>query len=447
MGRIGFSVIVLLAACGSSQNDGGPTDDPGQQSSGGGAGASLSGSSGRTGVTTGTAGGMGTAGATGGGGSANAGTGGMTGGGGAIGKGGAAGSAGAANPCDAGVVVVRACDGLPAAGQWQNITPPPFKNPTNMETLAVVVNPLDQTIYAAAGNKTNGGNGGTGVYKSTDCGATFTFVSTGTNKDKLMSGDPWAMMIDPTHPDTLYTNNGYGNDPTIYKSTNAGVDWTGLSPHPTWKLGSHVQAIAMEPSNPQHLAVTFHTTCEAPYNGLCLSRSNDGGTTWAVFNGPTQLTGWQEAATISVVGPTSYVYAATSGGWYTADEGQTWTKVIPDTFYSSYAGSTDLAPDGTLYLSGANSIYKSQSNPLGKTWTKIDGSPRTTVIIDDGMSLFASGSWADANPVYTSMVSNSATWTNMKHTGRGANQLAYDAGHHIVYAANWGNGLWRLVTR
>jgi len=29
----------------------------------------------------------------------------------------------------------------------------------------------------------------------------------------------------------------------------------------------------------------------------------------------------------------------------------------------------------------------------------------------------------------------------------GANQLAYDAGHHIVYAANWGNGLWRLVTR
>jgi len=32
-----------------------------------------------------------------------------------------------------------------------------------------------QTVYAAAGNKTNGGNAGTGVYKSIDCGATFTF--------------------------------------------------------------------------------------------------------------------------------------------------------------------------------------------------------------------------------------------------------------------------------
>ena len=81
------------------------------------------------------------------------------------------------------------------------------------------------------------------------------------------------------------------------------------------------------------------------------------------------------------------------------------------------------------------------------TWTKIDGSPRTTVILDDGVSLYASISWADANPEYTAKLSAPTTWTQMKHTGRGANQLAYDKTHHIVYAANWGNGLWRLVTR
>jgi hypothetical protein len=444
MGRIAVSLLVLLAACGSSQDGGDQSGGQEQPGSGGGAGAISSGTS----STTGTGGETGTGGSTGSGGAVSTGAG-TPGTGGSAGKSGSAGSSGTGGSMvvDAGPIMVKACDGLPAAGQWENITPPPFKNPTNMETLAVVVNQLDQTVYAAAGNKTNGGNSGTAVWKSTDCGATFTSVTTGMNKDKLLSGDPWAMMIDPSNPNTLYINNGYGNDPTIYKSTNAGVDFTALSPHPTWKTGSFVQAIAMEPGNPQHLAVTFHSTCEAPYNGLCLSRSNDGGATWQVFNGPTQLTGWQEAATISVLGPTSYIYAATSGGWYTPDEGKTWTKAISDTFYASYAGSTDLAPDGTMYLGGANNVYHSTSNPVGQTWTKIDGSPRTTVVLDDGISLYASASWADSNPEYTAKLNAPATWTQMKHTGRGANQLAYDKSHHIVYAANWGNGLWRLVTR
>lgn len=428
MNQLGPVPLVLFALVACSPKDEGkapqsPTSGSGGGSATGSGGAAPTGAAGS--ATTGTAGAGGVAGAAG----ENGGS----------GRGGGSSS-------DAGIVV-RTCDALPAAGQWQNVTPAVFKTPSNMETIAVVVSPLDQTVYAAAGNKTNGGNGSTGVYKSTDCGATFSLVSTGANRDKITSGNPWAMMIDPTHPDTLYTANGYGNDPTLYKSTNAGVDWTALSPHPVWKLGSFVQAMAMEPGNTQHLAVTFHTTCDAPYNGLCLSRSNDGGATWQVFNGPTQLTGWQEAATLTILGPTSYLYAATTGGWYTADEGKTWAKVADDVFYGAYAGSTDVAPDGTMYLGGANSVYRSQSNPLGSKFTAIAGSPRTTLIIDDGVSLFASFSWADANPVYTAKVSDSTKWTQMMHTGRGANQLAYDSAHHIVYAANLGNGLWRLVTR
>jgi hypothetical protein len=30
---------------------------------------------------------------------------------------------------------------------------------------------------------------------------------------------------------------------------------------------------------------------------------------------------------------------------------------------------------------------------------------------------------------------------------RGANQMAFDANHHVIYSANWGAGLWRLVTQ
>jgi hypothetical protein len=32
-------------------------------------------------------------------------------------------------------------------------------------------------------------------------------------------------------------------------------------------------------------------------------------------------------------------------------------------------------------------------------------------------------------------------------TCRGSNEMAYDSLNHIVYSANWGSGLWRLVTR
>jgi hypothetical protein len=62
--------------------------------------------------------------------------------------------------------------------------------------------------------------------------------------------------------------------------------------------------------------------------------------------------------------------------------------------------------------------------------------------------MYASFGWAyGGNPVWTAKLTDTTKWTNMIHTGRGANQVAYDSAHHIVYAANWGNGLWRLVTR
>jgi hypothetical protein len=398
-------------------------------------------------------------GATGGGGSGGQdGTGGTTGGNhGSAGTGGSqTGTGGMMTPPpdagprpDAAPIVARPCNDLPAVGLWHEISPPVFKNPSNMETLAVVVSQQDQSVYAAAGNKTSGGNSGTGVYKSMDCGATWKLVSTGKNSDKLKSGDPWAMMIHPDNPQILYTNNGYGNDPTIYKSTNGGVDWTALIPDPARGVQSFVQAIAMNPDDPEHIAITFHDNCKAPLNGLCLSYSTDGGASWHLFNGPSALSGWIEAATLSILGPTNYFFAA-KGGWYTADTGKTWTKVSGDDFTASYAGSTNLAPDGTLYVAGANSLYSSRSNPIGSTITKVTNGVHASVVINDGVNLFASYAWDyGGQPYYTAKVSNPNVWTHMPSPkcGRGPNQMAIDTVHHIVYSANWGAGLWRLISR
>jgi hypothetical protein len=370
---------------------------------------------------------------------------------------GATGSGGSATGGAPAIVTVKTdCSKLPAAGTWENISPPAFLNPSNMETLAVAVNPVDHTVFAAAGNKTNGGNAGTGVYRSADCGASWLLISTGAGGDQLQSGDPWALLIDPVTPQTMYIDNGYGGPPTVFKTTNGGVDWTPLSPDVGNFLagGSNsVQAIAMDPAKPEHIAVTFHDTCNGPYNGLCLSESDDAGATWHEFAGPPQVMGWREAASLGVLGASTYLYTCDLGGYYTADTGKTWKQVFTQTIAGSYAGSAHFGPDGTLYLGVTNNgIFSSKpsaNSPVGSSWTAIPGSPNTSMMTDDGTNLIASYSWDyGGQPFYMAPLSGLTPWVNMQSPkiGRGSNQLAYDSEHHVAYAANWGAGLWRLVT-
>jgi photosystem II stability/assembly factor-like uncharacterized protein len=285
--------------------------------------------------------------------------------------------------------------------------------------------------------------------ESTDCGATWTAKSTGKNSDKLLTGDPWAMAIDPTNPDVIYINNGYGNDPTLYKSTNAGVDWAQLSTNPQKGAQSSVQDVAMDPNDPKHLAVSFHDNCDKPINPMCISATKDGGDTWTLINGPSALTGWQEAATLSVLGPTSYLYAA-AGAWFTSDSGTSWTKVVDQGFYASYAGSTAII-NGALYLTGANTVYKSTSNPLGSVFTSIPGSIHASSIVSDGTTVWAGNAWDyGGTPMYSAPLNNLSMWTKNKVSGtmgRGPYQYAYDPTHHILYSASIGAGLWRIVTQ
>ncbi|HLK36294.1 MAG TPA: sialidase family protein [Polyangiaceae bacterium] len=405
------------------------------------------------------------------------------------------------NPCvEAGDCTAPvSCEALAAAvGTWQNISPPAFRDPANMETLAVAVNPEDETVYAAAGNVTNGSacpagatcpSQGTGVLKSTDCGATWTLVTSktpGSAAANLFTGDPWALLVDPVTPATMYIDNGYGSGPTLYKSTNAGVDWTALDPDPARVVGTglpFVQAIAIDPFDHLHLAVTFHANCGSPFTPWCFSQSTDGGATWKEFNGPTSVPGftiggWMEAASISILGATSYVALSPGGVYFTGDGGTTWTLVLAEIDDTSYAGSTHVLPDGTLVLGNSAgplyasapapghsppfAIYQAPSLPvpqprlrfqtgLSPAVTPILNAPQGTQIVDDGVSIYASTSTSP--PFWKAPLSDTTAWTRMpdavcmNKVCRGSNEVAYDAVHHVIYSANWGAGLWRLVTR
>jgi hypothetical protein len=369
------------------------------------------------------------------------------------------------------VTAPQPCAGTASSvGVWEEVSPPAFHQPSNMQTWAVAVNPQDESVFAAAGNVTNGGNLGSGVYKSTDCGATWSLASTGSHGADLATGDPWAILIDPIDTATMYVDNGYGDDLTLFQSTNGGVDWQPLDIDPCGVTAPRfAQAVSIDPTDHLHIALTFHEDCAAtgtktcsvalPNTPMCLAQTKDGGHTWSYVNGPTVaqgVKGWQEAASLLVLGADAYLLTTPgAGGWLTRDGGATWqSKIATGNMYGSYAGSVHLASNGALYAGVANDgIYASTADAthaLGDVWTRIPGAPMASVVYDDGVSLFASWGWdTSGHPYWSASLTTGAAWANMPApTDPGpSNELAYDAAHHLLYSASIDAGLWRLRTR
>jgi hypothetical protein len=351
--------------------------------------------------------------------------------------------------------MVLPCNALPAPGSWEDITPAAFRATPQMQTLNAVVDPNDPSIvFAVAGDKTNGGNGGSGIYRSMDCGASWVKVSTGRNGGALETGDVWQLAIDSSNSQTLYATNGYGDNPTLWQSHNGGVDWDPLKPDTMNVASNFVQTFALDPSDPRHVVLTFHEDCAAPFAPMCMSESKDGGATWRLFKGPAN--GWKEGAGIVMLGGPSWLMFNGDGAYLTSDGGASWSEplvsyrgLLNAWVFSGYVGS-----DNNVYLGVGNTgILKSplaQIDASGKSWVKLDHSPIATAIVDDGVSLFASSAWdTTGQPFYSAPLKQPTQWTQMKSpsVSNGGNPMVYDPAHHIVYSADWSGGLWRLVTR
>jgi hypothetical protein len=328
-------------------------------------------------------------------------------------------------------------------------------------------------VYAAAGNKTNGGDGSVGIYKSTDCGGTWSKVSA--PGSDLETGEIWQVVVDPVTPRTLYATNGYGNNPTIYKSTDGGVNFSPLTVDFGAGSGDFVRGFSMDPSDPAHLVACLHGTCNIASNQLCLSETHDGGATWKVIHGPPvsgAALGGDGGGPIIVSGEAMYYIHPIAGVFYTSDGGSTWSlhfqlynypanqqpnyynPALPTTYGGSGLGYVGA---GGIYLSfGATGIYRVAA-PYDATtlapsnWELLSGSPGAGgAIIDDGVNLYESWLYDyGGQPCYRAPLSAGTPWTQMPAVGqgRGAGTFSYDAGSHVLYSANWGAGLWRLVTR
>jgi hypothetical protein len=431
----GFVCLMAIAAGCSASADGNPDGEgtggasaDGVAGVGGvepGAGGGVTPSAGAGGTSVGAGGhaGSGGSGVGAGGAAGNGGAGGSPDFGGSAGAAGAGGSGGAPHP----ILPCSAGDG--PIDNWENIT---FDAIQKDGPQAVVVDPKNGANVWVGGNHV-------GIFKSTDCGGSWTKVNTGKLASDIDSGANWNMQIDP-NDGTLYTIVGYGtNHP--YRSTNGGVDWEDLfsKGSPILDVAGFAQEMSLDPTNPKHLAVSFHENCKSPNPPSCLGESNDGGTTWNVVKGP--ASGWVEGASPIILGGKSWLLSTGAGVWRTPDAGVSWIKIADWGAHQAFH-----AKDGTWYV-GSVDVLTSKD---GVSWSHIPMSWRNVGIAGDGIRIFGSDQWpGDGQPYHVASESDPTKWSIMTSPkmNDGGDHLVYDPDHHLLYSTNHAAGLWRMRTR
>jgi hypothetical protein len=357
--------------------------------------------------------------------------------------------------------VVTPCNALPQAGTWEDVTPPAVKSqlpgPGNCTfgTNSFVVDPSDPaTVYL--------GTCQMGVWKTTDCAATWTHVNTGQGGDQLDSGRQWNFVIDPLDPQVLYAASGYNAKGVSgeFKSTDGGVSWTAIWPPQDPTLASVVQynfvaGLAMDPGDHQHLLLTFHAVCNPPHHSACMAESHDAGGTWKIVEGDASWTGGEgQGAWFLDKGQTFLWGAETNGLWRTTDGGATWKQVADSNSIGHAKGQLHRTSDGRYFLGGSNGMLFS---PDGVSWSLVKGSPQTEIgLVSDGKTMYASVGfpWNPGQgpppykPFYTSSEADGMTWTQMgSPLLSNGGELHFDSDHHILYSSNLDAGFYRVVVQ
>ena len=336
---------------------------------------------------------------------------------------------------------VSSCDKLGAVGAWENITPPGvhLESDHGYGTSAIAVDPINQgTVYV--GTSTNvqlpsfNSQKGDGIWKTTDCGATWVHINTGTNGDKLDNARQWTFNIDPTDSKVLYTNAGYGTG-GLFKSVDGGVNWADITPTLDMNPG-FVGNTQMDPSHHEHILLTWHADCGGKDTG-CLSETVDGGKTWRnLFGNPP----WVSQVRVYVL--QSKLWLVPSNGlWLTKDGGDTWTKVASDSDAGGHSAGGLYATKGGVFYIGTE--YGVISSTDGSTWTSIPNSGQWVGgIIGNGTTMFQSGT----SGILYSREDDGKTWTKLESPLTTQGFIDYDKGHNVLYASCANQGLWRVRT-
>ena len=438
-------LCLFVIGCGPAADDPGASMDEGSGGPSGGAmvgagGSSAAGTSAGGGASTGSSGrggGVAGSGGRGGGGAGGSTAHGATTDGGATDAGARGTAAHRVVPCDSANV-----------GVWEDITPPSVVADSDF----IAKKGFGTNAFVIDGSNTANitlGTDGIGIYRTTNCGASWTHINSGQNAAALDGGAQWSMAIDPVDPNVIYAVSGYGTN-GVFKTTNAGIDWKQtLAPEfaHVFVYDGFTAQVRVDPTDHLHVVITPHFTCQAGHSETCFLETKDGGTTWtAVENAPSS----GEGARITLVDHNTWFSGLGFGGLFrTANAGKSWTRV---TSSDSYAYEVFHRPNGKYYLPIAFGLAQSDD---GITWATPPNSPGANVVTTSGTRIYVgtgshcvTGHAEAINPISSAPIDNPTTWTIDKSYSNhwGSGDLQYDADHHMLYTSNCLGGFWRVRT-
>jgi photosystem II stability/assembly factor-like uncharacterized protein len=191
-------------------------------------------------------------------------------------------------------------------------------------------------IYVGLGSASIRGNVsvGTGVWKSTDAGATWRYLGL------PESGAIGKLAVHPTNPDVVFVaalGHPFGKNPErgVYRTTDGGASWQHVL---ALNDSTGAVSIVMAPDDPQELWVGMWRAERKPWTLISggpeggLYRTRDGGDHWTKVGGglPTGMVG-KVGVTQSPADPNRLwvlIEAEPDGGLYRSDDrGERWTKV------------------------------------------------------------------------------------------------------------------------
>lgn len=211
---------------------------------------------------------------------------------------------------------------------------------TNRSVYTLAVNP-DGDLFA--------GTAGGGIFRSTDDGAHWSAINTG-----IGTSDMFIFGLTAAAGDSLWAATGSG----LYRSADNGDTWTAVHPIPT----AGFSGIAIAPNGDLYAAATSINSAI----GGGVFRSTDAGTTW------TQEPGLPNVAHEAIVVSGSSLFAGTAGpGVYRVDSAAaSWTKADSG-MANTHVFVLEQNAAGVFYA-GTRYAGAFSSVDSGKTWTSIE---------------------------------------------------------------------------
>jgi photosystem II stability/assembly factor-like uncharacterized protein len=298
----------------------------------------------------------------------------------------------------------------------------------------VVIHPTDPSIvYVAALGHLWGAGGERGVYKTTDSGTTWSRVLFVNDTTGFVD-----LEMDPSNPEVLYAAawhrirwggshmEGVGNGSGIYKSTDAGATWTRLTDPalanglPTDRMGRI--GLAVSPQNPNIVYAMIQVDrgitdqAQTRYGGVF--RSSDAGAHWTQVNDIAATPHYFYDEIYVDPSDTNHVFFTSVQMWQSRDGGRTFA---PDSAggvhvdnHAFWIDPNDpahwiLGNDGGAYVSyDRGRAWWHMPLPLGQFYTVMVDSSHTPYQICGGLQ--DNGAWCGPSRTRESQGISDAEW-------------------------------------